>query len=101
MRSAIFPLVIVAAVFGISVTARAQPVNGFYMSGGLGPGFQNGRSVTFSTQPGFTPAPPAAGPTGSGAGPAGQGSVSYGLGNGLRFEMGGNAGANRLRPLTA
>jgi hypothetical protein len=96
MRSATTRLLIAAAALaGTPELARAQPVNGFYVSGALGPNFQQNRSVTVPARPEFAPAPVAIDPPS--ASTATRGSIGYGLGNGLRFEAEGSGSANRLR----
>ena len=84
-----------AALAASAGTARAQPVRGFYMSGGVGAAFPHGPVVTSPSQPGLAPAPTPADPAAPGA--AGQGSFGYGVGNGLRFETEGFGSASRLR----
>src|SRR5690349_16554072 len=96
MRSAETRLLIAAAVLaGMPVPALAQPVNGFYVSGALGPTFQQNRSVTSPSGPQFAPAPVAVDPPSGST--ATRGSIGVGLGNGLRFEAEGSGSGNRLR----
>lgn len=97
MGAATACLLIAAALAGAPVVAGAQPVNGFYVSGALGPVFQHNRSVTSSSGPELAPAPVTVDRPSSNPAAGGRGSIGYGLGNGLRFEVEGGGSAGRLR----
>ena len=89
-RAALGFLSAAAAIAGVPMPGRAQPVNGFYVGGALGGTFlQNGGGSFRQERSATTPAPIPADP-GSAAGFAGHGSFGYGVGNGMRFEVEGS-----------
>lgn len=97
MRTTAACFLATAALAGSTPAATAQPVTGFYMSGGFGAAFPHARQNATPSAPGDAPAPLPGGSAELGGGGVGQGSVGYGFGNGLRFEVEGTGSANRLR----
>jgi len=95
MRAVVLGLLVLAALPVLPAGAAAQPVNGFYIGGGLGADFLHSQTTKTPAASGFAPAPVPSDPAAPGA--AGHGSLGYGLGNGLRLELEGSGGANRLR----
>ncbi|AHJ62126.1 Outer membrane protein A [Granulibacter bethesdensis] len=90
LRSALLAATVLAA----PVAAKAQPVTGLYVSGGVGVNLQQNQTVNAGgifSGAGFN--------TRSEPGVTGQASVGYGLGNGLRAELEGFYSWNDLRSI--
>jgi hypothetical protein len=88
MRRLVLAVLGAAALACAPAPSRAQPVNGFYVGGGLGAAFlHNGHMALHD---GSDAAPVPGDPPEGGVGMAGHGSFGYGLGNGMRFELEGS-----------
>jgi outer membrane protein OmpA-like peptidoglycan-associated protein len=100
LRSALLAATVLAAA---PIAAKAQAVSGLYIGAGAGVNFLQREPISSTTFPGVLPTNLASSLSNSPqsvrsqVGFAGVLSVGYGLGNGLRFEIEGDARDNKLK----